>query len=87
MQVHYRWHPLWGQSLPVCGAHTAGRETSYVVQLPDGTKTHVPHWMTEAAADSEPSCVATPHVSVAALQAVRAMLDAVRQAPEAGGSQ
>jgi len=61
--------------MPVCGAHCAAGERSYVVTLADGTKTHLPVWMTEPDAACDVSLVDHPFVSVAALDAVRALLD------------
>lgn len=67
----------------MCGAHCAAGERSYVVILPDGTKTHVPVWMTEAEAARMVTLTATPHVSIAALEAVRALLDQGRRSMKA----
>jgi hypothetical protein len=61
----------------VCGAYRAADEHSYVVQLADGTKTHLPAWMTEPEAAEAPTLTTAPTVSVAALTALRTLLDAV----------
>ena len=50
--IYYRWHPLCGRELDVCGRHVRGGESSYVVVLPDGTRTEIPEWMTRADAGS-----------------------------------
>ena len=66
---------MHGQVLTVCGAHCAAGERCYVVVLPDGTKTHLPVWMAEAEAAGDATVTPTPRVSIAALEAVRALLD------------
>ena len=53
---------------------TAG-ERSYVILLPDGSKTLLPIWMTEAASAPAGTLTKVPHVCVAALEALRALLD------------
>ena len=60
-------------------AHTSGGGRSYVVALADGTMTLLPQWMTEPAAATGAVVVARPHVSVAALEQLRRLVDAVRQ--------
>lgn len=67
----------------MCGAHCAAGERSYVVALPDGTKTYLPVWMTEAAAAREVTLTDTPCVSLAALEAVRVLLDQARRSGKA----
>ena len=71
----------------MCGSHAMAGERSYVVVLPDGSKTLLPVWMTEASAAVEVTLTATPHVSVAALAHVRALvaplLDRRSRRPEA----
>ena len=56
-----------------------------MVTLGDGTKTHLPVWMTEPEAAGEVALTDRPHVSVAALEAVRALLDQAGRSPEAEG--
>jgi hypothetical protein len=58
-------------------------ERSYVVQLADGTKTHLPAWMTVPEAGGPPTLTTAPTVSVAALTALRTLLDAVAGAGKA----
>jgi len=67
--------------LTVYGGHCAAGERSHVVLLPDGTKAMLPVWMAEAAAAHDVALTASPHVSIAALEAVRALLD---QGPGSG---
>jgi hypothetical protein len=47
------------------------------VQLADGTKTHLPAWMTAPEGGGPPTLTTAPTVSVAALAALRTLLDAV----------
>ncbi len=56
----------------------------YVVVLPDGTKSEVPEWMTDAEAEGGAELVASPRVSVSALQALRRLVDAKTQGKESG---
>ena len=74
--VRYPWHPLCGRELEVSGRHVRGGEASFVVVLPDGTRTEVPEWMTKVAACVGAQPVQSPTVSVSALQALRRLLDA-----------
>jgi len=46
-----------------------------VVTLADGTKTHLPVWMTELDAEGDASLADHPFASIAALEAVRALVD------------
>ena len=57
-----------------------------MVTIVDGTKSHLPVWMTEPEAAGEVALTATPYVSVSALEAVRALLDEARHSPKADGS-
>lgn len=83
--MRYPWHPLRGQVVDVCAEHCAAGERSYVIVLADGSKTMLPIWMTEAAAGHEVALTTAPHVSIAALETVRALLDAGRDRAEADG--
>ncbi len=67
--------------LDVCGSHALAGERSYVVVLPDGSKTLLPVWMTETSAAVEVTLTTTPHVSVAALAHLRALLAASLDRP------
>ena len=69
----------------MCGTHCAAGERSYVVTLADGTKTHLPVWMTDVEAAREVTLTDTPHVSVAALEAVCVLLDQAHRLPKADG--
>lgn len=95
VRIRYPWHPLVDTELRVTGCRDRGGQASYVVTLPDGTKTEVPVWMTEADAALNCTAVERPVVSVSALEALRRLFDAsdllddppvVRSPPSAGGS-
>jgi hypothetical protein len=69
--------------LEVQGGHRRGGEYSYVVTLPDGTKSEIPEWMTGPGA-AEGSVVDSPTLSVSALQALRRLVDATTHGKECG---
>jgi len=69
----------------VCGARCAAGERCYVVTLADGTKTHLPVWMAELDAGQVVPVVEHPFVSIAALQAVRTLVDDARCAQKDDG--
>ena len=75
--MQYPWHALHGQTLDVERALTADGERVYVITLADGSLTHLPVWMTEDAAARPVTLVSSPYVSVAGLEALRRLLDAV----------
>lgn len=54
-----------------------------MVTLTDGTKTHLPVWMTEPAAAEDVTLGDAPYVSIAALEAVRLLLDHAHHAAKA----
>lgn len=76
--MHYRWHPLVGQSLPVQYREQRRGEQVAICELPDGSHTVVPAWMLERAA-----CAAltfgAPQVSLEALRDLRRLLDVLAQ--------
>ena len=78
--MRYPWHPLANHEFLVCGATSHLGVASYLVTLPDGTKVALPIWMTEAraAGDAEVRDVAVP--SRLALEALRSLVDEVREA-------
>lgn len=75
--MQYPWHALHGQVLEVERELTADGERVYVIALGDESLTHLPVWMTEPAAAIPATVVADPVVSVAALAALRRLLDTV----------
>jgi hypothetical protein len=82
--VRYPWHALHGQTFDVERALTADGERVYVITLADGSLTHLPVWMTEDAAAGSTTLTGSPSVSVAGLEALRRLVDAVLD-PFAGG--
>lgn len=75
--MRYPWHALHGQELEVERELTADGERVFVIALSDGSLTHLPVWMTEPTAAIPAAVVGDPVVSVAALAALRRLLDAV----------
>ena len=71
---------MQGQTRAVERELTVDGERVYVITLVDGSLTHVPAWMTEDAAAGPATLVASPHVSVARLAALRRLIDAVLDA-------
>jgi hypothetical protein len=75
--VQYPWHALHGRVLDVERELTADGERVYVIALGDESLTHLPVWMTDPAAAIPMTIVADPVVTVAALAALRRLLDVV----------
>ena len=73
--VRYRWHPHFNQTLAVRQVAGANRE-QLLFELPDGTLSLIPKWMTESEACVGLS-VGSPRVSVVSLCRLREMVDAV----------
>ena len=73
--MQYRWHPHFNLTLAVRQAAGKNRE-QLLCELPDGTLSLIPKWMTEAEACVGLS-VGSPQVSVAALSQLREMADAL----------
>jgi len=71
--VQYRWHPYFNLTLAVRQAAGQNRE-QLLCELPDGTLSLIPKWMTEAEACAGLS-QGSPQVSVAALSRLREMVD------------
>src|SRR5262245_28928751 len=67
--IYYAWHPLAGQALGGKGHQPLPNGArAFVCVLPDGTTSLVPEWMTSREACARCQVVATPQVSVVALQ-------------------
>jgi hypothetical protein len=80
--IHYRWHPLFGQSLTVKSVRRARAGADFMVILvPDGTWMLVPAWMTAAHRCATTVLVEAPVVSVSALLEVDRLLMAVGMRP------
>ena len=73
--------------LEVQGGHRRGGEYSYVVTLPDGTKSEVPEWMIGPGAAEGSEIVDSPIVSVPELRALRRLVDAKTPGKEPGRGQ
>lgn len=81
--VHYRWHPLFGQTLPVLRRMVDRRGEHLFVQLPDGTVCSLPTWM------FNPSCstryyLGPPLIAVDALRHLRDLLSSLRPSEDFG---
>lgn len=74
--MHYRWHPLVGQSLPVLYREQRRGEQVAICEFPDGSRAVVPAWMLERAACATLMSGA-PQVSLEALRDLRRLLDAL----------
>jgi hypothetical protein len=81
--VCYPWHALHDLDVSVTGFRVTAGERSFVITLPDGSKTLLPVWMTEPEAASAAALTEKPHVNVRALEALRALLDRLAE-PEQG---
>lgn len=77
IKVHYRFHPLFGQSLRVQRRVKFPRGDYIFVELPDGTIGGFPSWIADATKASE-VVVGTPLVSAAALAQLHTLLDRLR---------
>jgi hypothetical protein len=77
--VYYRWHPLFGLSLPVCrrSQHQEGERIS--CEAPDGRICLLPRWMLSPECSRFP--LGPPRVSVAALWELHNLLAAWQAAP------
>ena len=76
VRIHYPFHPRVGLEVEVLGRSRLGENDFLIIRQPDGTRAHLPQWMTLPSA----ACVAMhspPHISSSALRALRLELDAV----------
>jgi hypothetical protein len=82
--VHYRWHPLFGQTLRVHRRIQRGEQLLVFCVLPDGTVGALPSWM------MDPACAQyaldEPFLAVEALIELRALLDALQATSGCGKS-
>ena len=78
--MRYPWHPLANHEVLVSGATSHFGVASYLVTLPDGTKVALPIWMTEASAVRESVVRDDALASRPALEALRSLVDEVREA-------
>jgi hypothetical protein len=75
--IHYRWHPLFGQSLRVRRRMVDWRGDNIFVELPDGTICSLPAWM------FRPDCsvkysLGDPLVAISALCDLRDLLSSLQ---------
>ena len=71
--IEYKWHPMYGQRVPVMRRVRSGGKEFVHVELRAGIWREVPVWMTEAST-CEPHSLGPPQVSVGALNELRALL-------------
>lgn len=73
--IHYRWHPLFGESLQIRRSHRMPDGTRvYVCMLPDGTLSAIPAWMSDRERCLGCALSSTPEVSLEALEELRTLL-------------
>src|SRR2546426_11456095 len=82
--VTYRWHPLYGESLPVCGGKRDRYGEHFFCRLPDDTICLLPAWMFDSA--NRKSAIGPPVIAIEALAALRDLLTTVRAAGASGSS-
>ena len=82
MTVYYRWHPLFGLSLPVHKRRRNRYGERVSCQLPDGRLCSIPNWMLR------PECAqfsfGSPLISVEALYELRDVLTALQPPASCG---
>src|SRR5690348_7333628 len=72
VKVEYRWHPHFGLTIAI-RRPAARKGEQLVCELPDGTLSMIPRWMTDAAACASLS-VGRPLASVTALRELRELV-------------
>src|SRR5664279_6524160 len=78
--VYYRWHPLFGQSLPVRRRQKFPYGEQVFVQLESGATCALPSWMLTA--DCAAFAIGPPLIATGALRALRDLLSALPSGPE-----
>ena len=76
VRIHYPYHPRAGLSLQVIGRTEYQGEGFVIVCLPDGTRIHVPEWMTQPES-ANPPLHWPQRLSLASLTALRIAVDCV----------
>ena len=74
--IHYPYHPRAGAEVEVLGRSQWGHDDFLIIRQPDGTRAHIPQWMTLASAASV-SKPPLPRIPLMALHALRRDLDVV----------
>jgi hypothetical protein len=72
--VYYRWHPLFGQSLPVHKRRRNNNREQVFCRLPDGRLCSLPDWMLNP--ECEHFFLGSPVVSIEALRKLHSLLTA-----------
>ena len=78
--VYYRWHPLYGQSLPVWKRQRLPYGEVVFVQLENGGTLALPAWMLSATCAA--FVIGPPLISTSALLELRDLLSALTPGPE-----
>ena len=76
VRVNYPFHPRVGQEIEVLGRSMLGTDDFLIIRQPDGTRAHLPQWMTLPSAGDVPTH-SPPRLLLSALRALRRELDAV----------
>lgn len=74
VHVYYRYHPLFGMEVRCEATKRFAGGIELVIVLDDGTKTLIPEWMTEPAAEPI-ECTDKPSISIRSLREVLGLLD------------
>src|SRR6266849_4491316 len=82
--VTYRWHPLYGESLPVCGRKRDRHGEHFFCRLSDDTICLLPAGM--FGPRHRESAIGPPVIAIDALATLRELLTAVRAADASGSS-
>ncbi|MBS0329871.1 MAG: hypothetical protein JSR30_08470, partial [Proteobacteria bacterium] len=76
VRINYPFHPRAGHEVEVLGRSRHGTEDFLIVRQPDGTRAHLPQWMTLPTAGDVPTH-SPPRLLLRCLLALRRELDAV----------
>ena len=79
-QIHYPYHPRAAQEVEVLSRSRLDVDDFLIIRQPDGTRAHVPQWMTCPAAE-DVAMPAAARLSLTALRAMRREVDAVLCSP------
>ena len=75
-RIYYSFHPQVGHEVEVLGRSRLDSGDFLIIQQPDGTRAHVPQWMTQPEAGHMPMH-SPPRLSLSSLRELRLVLDAV----------
>ena len=85
INIHYRFHPLYGQRLRVERRAKLASGEYIFCELPDGTISGFPSWITDPATNANVS-VGAPQTSAAALAELRTLLDSLHSNSQRGNA-